>query len=314
MRRVNFSSASFCAMIFWRRRRFFSASATASRSDSSAASEALKFSARVTASGSAASFVPSNFSVNSSSVASPRAARRQRWRGCAVQFRLQQAGGRGGFAELRRKLRVGVADFSCRHVGKRGAEERIRILDRAARYRTVFRASSVIPCPPVVETHSGRSTPATAIAAMPSSRADEKRSAHSSSPHVRFVFRNAERGGDVFSFIPAMCGINLRRLRDDRGVHVHDFPLRRKPAWPASCRKVAGARLPAWVLREKMADVRLAKRAQRGRRRWHAGARPHPNGRRGPLGAGFQRRQDRPAPGNHLMNIITNANVEPCPV
>src|ERR1039457_645755 len=50
----------------------FSASATAARSDSSAASEALNNSACVTESCSAASFAPSNFSVKSSTASSPR--------------------------------------------------------------------------------------------------------------------------------------------------------------------------------------------------------------------------------------------------
>ena len=62
--------------------------------------------------------------------------------GALFNFGVEQAGGRGGFAELRRKIRVGVADnFHADSVGKTRRGRKNEEFWTALRGLTVFRAA-----------------------------------------------------------------------------------------------------------------------------------------------------------------------------
>ena len=105
--------------------------------------------------------------------------------------------------------------------------------------------------------------------------------------------------------------IKFRGLRDDRGVHVHNFSAAFGNLLGGFLQKnIAGNIFPAWVgVGKKVADVRLAQRAEK-----RVANRVHERvGVRMAVEAlavrNLDAAEDELAPGDQLMNVITDANV-----
>ena len=113
------------------------------------------------------------------------------------------------------------------------------------------------------------------------------------------------------SFISADVRINFRRLGDDRGVHVHDFAVaQRDDARGFRQKDFTGRTLPTRVgVGKEVADVRFAERAKER----------VANGVHERVGVrmavetlrvrNLHAAEDEPAPGDQLMNIVADANV-----